>query len=115
MVNDHSDSERGNPLPPHRLLFPMSSSESLAGTRNKKCWRNSTRSRKQREQFFSTMLEESKGTSCEVRDNVNALRQSLEQLKVTNTKLDLQSRSMETMYYSSTSGKLKGGYSECLC
>ena len=22
MVNDHSDSEKGNPLPPHRLLFP---------------------------------------------------------------------------------------------
>ena len=22
MVKDHSDSERGNPLPPHRLLFP---------------------------------------------------------------------------------------------
>ena len=25
MVNDHSDSERGNLLPPHRLLFPISS------------------------------------------------------------------------------------------
>ena len=25
MVTDHSDSERGNPLPPHRLLFPISS------------------------------------------------------------------------------------------
>ena len=25
MVNDHSDSERGNPLPPHGLLFPISS------------------------------------------------------------------------------------------
>ena len=25
MVKDHSDSERGNPLPPHRLLFPISS------------------------------------------------------------------------------------------
>ena len=25
MVEDHSDSERGNPLPPHRLLFPISS------------------------------------------------------------------------------------------
>ena len=25
MVNDHSDSERGNLLPPHRLLFPVSS------------------------------------------------------------------------------------------
>ena len=25
MVNDHSDSERGNPLPPHRLLFPINS------------------------------------------------------------------------------------------
>ena len=23
MVKDHSDSERGNPLPPHRLLFPI--------------------------------------------------------------------------------------------
>ena len=25
MVKDHSDSERGNPLPPHELLFPISS------------------------------------------------------------------------------------------
>ena len=25
MVKDHSDSERGNPLSPHRLLFPISS------------------------------------------------------------------------------------------
>ena len=25
MVKDNSDSERGNPLPPHRLLFPISS------------------------------------------------------------------------------------------
>ena len=25
MVKDHSDSERGKPLPPHRLLFPISS------------------------------------------------------------------------------------------
>ena len=25
MVKDHSDSEKGNPLPPHRLLFPINS------------------------------------------------------------------------------------------
>ena len=25
IVKDHSDSERGNPLPPHGLLFPISS------------------------------------------------------------------------------------------
>ena len=25
MIKDHSDSERGNPLPPHRLLFPITS------------------------------------------------------------------------------------------
>ena len=25
MVKDHSDSEKGNPLPPHRLLFLISS------------------------------------------------------------------------------------------
>ena len=25
MVEDHSDSERGTPLPPHGLLFPISS------------------------------------------------------------------------------------------
>ena len=25
MVKDHSDSERGNPQPPHGLLFPISS------------------------------------------------------------------------------------------
>ena len=51
MVKDHSDSDRGNPLPPHGLLFPISSKGShrqdntyhglcytsrgaLAGTRN---------------------------------------------------------------------------------
>ena len=25
MVKDHSDSKKGNPLPPHRLLFPINS------------------------------------------------------------------------------------------
>ena len=30
MVKDHSDSERGNPLPPHGLLFPISSKGSFA-------------------------------------------------------------------------------------
>ena len=29
MVNDHSDSERGNPLLPHGLLFPISSKGSF--------------------------------------------------------------------------------------
>ena len=29
MVKDHSDSERGNPLPPHRLLFQISSKGSF--------------------------------------------------------------------------------------
>ena len=29
MVNDHSDSERGNPLPPHRLLILISSNGSF--------------------------------------------------------------------------------------
>ena len=29
MVKDHSDCERGNPLPPHRLLFPISSKGSF--------------------------------------------------------------------------------------
>ena len=29
MVKDHSDSERGNPLPPHRLLFPIGSKGSF--------------------------------------------------------------------------------------
>ena len=28
MVMNHSDSDRGNPLPPHRLLFPISSEDS---------------------------------------------------------------------------------------
>ena len=32
MVRDHSDSERGNPLPPHRLLFPISSKGSFICT-----------------------------------------------------------------------------------
>ena len=34
MVKDHSDSEKGNPLPPHRLLLSINSSGALAGTRN---------------------------------------------------------------------------------
>ena len=29
MVKDHSDSDRGNPLPPHGLLFPISSKGSF--------------------------------------------------------------------------------------
>ena len=29
MVNEHTDSERGNPLPPHGLLFPISSKGSF--------------------------------------------------------------------------------------
>ena len=32
MVNDHSDSEKGNPLPPHRLLFPINSKSSFICT-----------------------------------------------------------------------------------
>ena len=29
MVKDHSDSEKGNPLPPHGLLFPISNKGSF--------------------------------------------------------------------------------------
>ena len=32
MVKDHSDSERGNPLPPHRQLFPINSKGSFICT-----------------------------------------------------------------------------------
>ena len=32
MVKDHSDSERGNPVPPHRLLFPINSKGSFICT-----------------------------------------------------------------------------------
>ena len=32
MVKDHSDSEKGNPLPPHRLLLPISSKGSFICT-----------------------------------------------------------------------------------
>ena len=32
MVKNHSDRERGNPLPPHRLLFPISSKGSFICT-----------------------------------------------------------------------------------
>ena len=32
MVKDHSGSERGNPLPPHGLLFPISSKDSFIYT-----------------------------------------------------------------------------------
>ena len=31
-VKDYSDSEKGNPLPPHRLLFPISSKGSFICT-----------------------------------------------------------------------------------
>ena len=32
MVKDHSDSEKGNPLPPHRLLFPINIKDSFICT-----------------------------------------------------------------------------------
>ena len=32
MVKDHSDSEKGNPPPPHRLLFPINSKGSFICT-----------------------------------------------------------------------------------
>ena len=32
MVKDHSDSETGNPLPPHGILFPISSKGSIPQT-----------------------------------------------------------------------------------
>ena len=32
MVKDHFDSEKGNPLPPHRLLFPINSNGSFICT-----------------------------------------------------------------------------------
>ena len=32
MVKDHSDSEKGNPLPPHRVLFPINSKGSFICT-----------------------------------------------------------------------------------
>ena len=35
MVKDHSDSEKGNPLPPHWLLFPISSKGSLYASPHK--------------------------------------------------------------------------------
>ena len=31
-VKDHSDSEKGSPLPPHRLLFPINSKGSFICT-----------------------------------------------------------------------------------
>ena len=36
MVKDHSDSEKGNPLPPHRLLFPINSKGSFICTTPRK-------------------------------------------------------------------------------
>ena len=32
MVNDHSDSEKGNPLPPHRILLSINSNGSFICT-----------------------------------------------------------------------------------
>ena len=32
MVKDHSESEKGNPLPPHRLLFSINSKGSFIST-----------------------------------------------------------------------------------
>ena len=42
LVKDHSDSESGNPLPPHGLLFPMSSKVFLYASSH----RNSSMGRK---------------------------------------------------------------------
>ena len=38
MVKDHSDSEGGNPLPPHGLLFPISSKGSFICTYHGICY-----------------------------------------------------------------------------
>ena len=38
MVKDHSDSERGNPLSPHGLLFPISSKGSFICTFHDLCY-----------------------------------------------------------------------------
>ena len=38
MVKDHSDSEKGNPLPPHRLLFPINSKGSFICTIQQTEW-----------------------------------------------------------------------------
>ena len=35
MVKDHSDSEKGNPLPPHRLLLSINSKDSFICTRER--------------------------------------------------------------------------------
>ena len=35
MVKDHSDSEKGNPLPPHRLLFPINSRDQTIERKSK--------------------------------------------------------------------------------
>ena len=35
MVKDHSDSEKGNPLPPHRLLLSINSKGSFISTIHK--------------------------------------------------------------------------------
>ena len=34
MVKDHADSERGNPLPPHGILFPISNNVLLYASSN---------------------------------------------------------------------------------
>ena len=31
MVKDHSDSERGNPLPPHGLIYQLAASDTFDG------------------------------------------------------------------------------------
>ena len=36
IVKDHSDTERGNPLPPYRLLFPISSKDLLYASFHRK-------------------------------------------------------------------------------
>ena len=38
MVKNHSDSERGNPLPPHGLLFPITSKGSFICTYHGLCY-----------------------------------------------------------------------------
>ena len=38
MVKDHSDIERGNPLPPHGLLFPINSKGSFICTIPRPLW-----------------------------------------------------------------------------
>ena len=68
MVKDHSDSERGNPLLPHGLLFPIGSKGSLSSHREDNTYHSLWYT-----PVVEHWLERKIATSCSLRYGINVI------------------------------------------